>query len=119
MLKIIEVTARGFDGENDDTDNRVLWIKADSAADVMHKLDNRAVPYQSVVETDIAPKDTDKDDCVGFSELVALLFGFVVEDMRAALNVADSFMSGFEDDDMQEGIGDMLKQVRDAAMVQS
>lgn len=32
----------------------------------------------------------------------------------AALETAESFMCGFEDDEMQEGMPEMLKQIRDA-----
>jgi len=37
--------------------------------------------------------------------------------MQAALNTAESFMAGFEGDDMQEGIDGMLAQVRAAQEV--
>ncbi len=112
-MKIIEVTARGFNGENDDTDDRVLWCKFDSAAQAETWLDDIGAPYQSVSETSVKPHEGNAD-CLSHSELVAALFGFVVADMRAALDTAESFMSGFEDDDMQEGINDMLSQVRAA-----
>lgn len=32
----------------------------------------------------------------------------------AALSEAESFISGFEDDELQEGVGEMLEQIRDA-----
>lgn len=83
-MKIIEVTARGFNGENDDTDDRVLWCKFDSAAQAETWLDDIGAPYQSVSETSVKPHEGNAD-CLSHSELVAALFGFVVADMRAAL----------------------------------
>lgn len=37
-----------------------------------------------------------------------------VEKLKAALATAEGFMSGFEDDEMQEGMDEMLEEVRDA-----
>lgn len=118
MTQIIEVTALGFNAESDDTDDRVIWIAAESAEFVRAILVNAGAPFLSLNETDIEPSDAGTaidyvlpgDGC----ELVSRLFGFVVTDMRAALAQAESFIAGFEDDDLQEGIAELLATMRAA-----
>lgn len=114
MKKVIEVTARGFDGENDDTDNRVLWVKGQSAQAVKARLDAMGAPYLSVVETDLTTEEA-SEDCIGFAELVAALFGFVVEDMRAALEKIEIGYNG----NAKDLAVIANKALRDSAMVQS
>jgi hypothetical protein len=117
-MQIIEVCARGFDGESDDTDDRVLWVAGDTLENIKAALNELSVPYASITETDMTtgPDMLDADFVIprDSAALVARLFGFALADARAALEVADSFMSGFEGDDMQEGIDGMLSTIRAA-----
>lgn len=119
MTQIIEVTALGFNAESDDTDDRVIWIAAESAEFVRAILVNAGAPFLSLNETDIGVSGV--GDAIDYvlpgdgCELVSRLFGFVVADMRAALDTAESFIAGFEGDEAQEGITELLTTVRAAA----
>lgn len=84
-MKVIEVTARGFDGATDETDDRVLWIKSFNAHVVQAYLNGFGVPYASVVDTDLDPQEVAHDCLPTMDDLMSKLFGFVVADMRAAL----------------------------------
>lgn len=120
-MQIIEVTATGFDGATDDTDDRVLWILAPDVRTVKTALSLWRAPYLTINETDLIPANVHRagyfDMTTESGAIVAALYGFAVADMGAALDSAESFISGFEGDDMQEGIDDMLSKVRAAQSI--
>jgi hypothetical protein len=47
-------------------------------------------------------------------ERAGLLLAAELMDLRAALEIAERFMSGFEDDELQDGINDKLAAIRAA-----
>jgi hypothetical protein len=115
---VVEVVAVGFDGSTDKTDDRVLWVGAPSVEIVAEMLNALNVPHESISATDLDPAKVEKPEVLDYehdaAELVAALYRFALADAGAALDTAESFMSGFEGDEMQEGMPAMLEQVRHA-----
>lgn len=110
MKTIYEITAVGFDGDTDDTDNRVIWVSAPDFDSVRATLSG--VPYGEIAALpDSYAADVEFELPDYADELRAALIAFVLAD---ALVVAESFMSGFEDDELQEGMVDTLGAIRAA-----
>lgn len=68
-----EITAVGFDGGTDETDDRVLWVSAPTRLHMDHVLDG--VPFQSLNELDFEAEG----DCLDY------LLPKDDRDLRAAL----------------------------------
>lgn len=108
-----EVLGQGFNGGTDETDGRVFWIAAPSMDDVNTALAD--IPHAGLSEMTAAE--------VGALSNVDFALPDQRDQLRAALlacspldalTAAESFISGFEGDDMQEGIDELLAKVRAA-----
>jgi hypothetical protein len=87
-IEYIEVTARGFNGATDTTDDRVIWLSASSLANVVELLAACKAPHLKVERLssgNVVGAALDFVLPAQNAELVAHLFSFVVADMRAAL----------------------------------
>lgn len=82
-MRVIEITAVGFDGSSDKTDDRVLWIRADNAESVHDRLHMLNVPHIDVNEIEI--KFAMPGEVIPLDHAIAKLFKFAMDDMRAAL----------------------------------
>jgi hypothetical protein len=52
-MKIVEVTLKGFDGGTDSTDDKIIWVYAESAEQVTLSTDSVAVYIEQVCTTDL------------------------------------------------------------------
>lgn len=66
-MKVFEVTAAGFDGSTDDTDDRVFWINAPNGIEVLRAISNTGAKLCAEIEgghrenVDFTlPEDTEK-----------------------------------------------------------
>jgi hypothetical protein len=62
MNKSFEVTAAGFDGSSDATDDRVFWVQADSAETVLAAIEGTGALFHDIIDGDsgidfMLPKD--------------------------------------------------------------
>lgn len=118
-MHTIEVVARGYNGGSDDTDDRVLWVQGESVTGLRDLLSSVNAPFEhlGLVDAPVASEDIDFVLPADTPRLIAKLFSFVVADSHAALDTAEGFMNGFEDDETQEGMTAMLEQVRSAQAI--
>jgi hypothetical protein len=83
--QVIEVLGRGFNAEDDTTDDRVLWVRAESSEAVSEVLRSTGAPY---IDLDIIGAKC-ADDVIDFvlpaesSQLVARLVSFAIADGHA------------------------------------
>jgi hypothetical protein len=61
VRQLFDVTAIGFDGDTDETDDRVLWVRARSLEHLQQALEG--VPYQSITDLpdDLKVNESDID----------------------------------------------------------
>lgn len=52
VMKTFEVTAMGFDGSSDETDDRVFWVKAPSAEEVKSAIEGTSARFHDQIDCD-------------------------------------------------------------------
>lgn len=82
-MQVIEITAIGYNGEDDKADDRVIWVRADSAESVHDRLHMLDVPHLDVNEIEV--KFALAGEVLTMDQAIAKLFKFAMADIRAAL----------------------------------
>lgn len=59
MLSVYEVTAAGFSGDTDETDDRVIWVLAERREDVLRAIEDTGASYHGVITGYVDPTAID------------------------------------------------------------